>query len=308
MYGFITALEFRVSESDLAAAIGARSEGVDEELTDLADVRREVLDDSFLVATDENGNMTVSRVVRESVEMDLETLETHYRLGYLASDDFDIGDVDAPSLCYMQKHQEYRPAEGDDAEGHYRFVYVADNSTLEFVKLNEHLNTTLSQRDSELFQANRTVDALQGQLNQLTGELAQTKGVLESVQKDRDDADRALDEAREAIDTWVADVQKLKVERDQANGFLSVANAALQLLREENAALRNEGIEKERVITEAGESINRAAAEITERRNRVLTLESAGADIWALVIQDPIKSSADVVSDIAEIITRVRDS
>ena len=75
MYGFITALEIRVSETDLAAAIGARSEGADEELSDLADVTREAQPDSFSVSTDENGHMTVSRVVREKVGMDLEDLE-----------------------------------------------------------------------------------------------------------------------------------------------------------------------------------------------------------------------------------------
>ena len=225
MYGFITALEFRVSESDLAAAIGARSEGVDEELTDLADVRREVAEDSFHVSSDEKGNMTVSRVVHESVTMDLETLETHYRLSYLAND-FDTGDVDPPSLCYMQKYQEYRPAANNEVEGHYRFVYVAEDSTLEFVKMSEHRAAmAVEGRDRELAQANRMVDSLQGQADQLTTELAQSQG------------------------------------------FLEIANAALQLLREENEALRTEIADKDRVITDAGESINRAAAEIMETKN-----------------------------------------
>ena len=224
------------------------------------------------------------------------TWNRHYRLGYLASDDFDIGDVDTPSLCYMQKGQEYRPAEGDDAEGHYRFVYVSDGSALD-------MRASLSQRVlGELDQANRTVDALQGQVDQLTQQL------------------------------------------DNEKGFLTTANAALQLLREENA-------EKERVITEAGESINRAAAEIRDLtesneyrlarmnqldadivvlrdentalrnqvgdlavvhdendglRRRTLLLENAGGEIWAIVDEDDIKSSADAVAQIHQIIDRVR--
>jgi hypothetical protein len=112
----------------------------------------------------------------------------------------------------------------------------------------------------------------------------------------------------------------LRSELVQCEGFLEVANAALQLLRDENELLRNEGIQKERVITEAGESINRAAAEITELRNqianlgemngendvlrrRVFQLEGGGEQIdrWIRSDADPI----DVIGSIRDLLASV---
>jgi hypothetical protein len=106
----------------------------------------------------------------------------------------------------------------------------------------------------------------------------------------------------------------------QSQGFLEVANNALQLLRDENELLRNEAAEKERVITDAGESINRAAAEITELRNqiadlgeinderdtlrrRVFQLEGGGEQIdrWIRSDADP----SDVIGSIRDLLASV---
>lgn len=216
MYGRISALEITVTESQLFAAFkeaGLLDEDDDypgDALDELGSPEQSYNDDSYSYYVNKKGELIVTREVTERVEIGTDLIEAHYRGSYLAH--LELGEHEQPALCSMQKYGEWRKDDGQ-AEGLFKFAYVDAESTLEFVKRDEHLQSVLTQAENELMM--------------LRTQLQECRLLLEQARDERN-------EAREERDAMSDTVASSNDEIGRLAGQLQDASAEHQ----ENRALR----------------------------------------------------------------------
>ena len=101
----------------------------------------------------------------------------------------------------MQKYSEWRKEDGQ-AEGLFKFSYVDADSTLEFVKRDEHLQTVLTQAENELVL--------------LRTQLQECRLLLEQARDERNEAREERDAMKDTVDRNNGDIALLEVRLQDA--------------------------------------------------------------------------------------------